>query len=54
MNQAVLHRRPRPMQLLQQGVPLSLLMDLVMGPRSEELLVEEDRRSASPVAAPQR
>ena len=29
------------MALLQQGVPLSLLLDLVLGPRSEELLVEE-------------
>ena len=35
--------RSRPMALLQQGVPLSLLLDLVMGPRSEELLVEEHR-----------
>ena len=31
------------MALLQQGVPLSLLLDLVLGPRSEELLVEEHR-----------
>jgi hypothetical protein len=38
--------RLRPMALLQQGVPLSLLLDLVLGPRSEELLVEEHRGSA--------
>ena len=30
-----------PMSLLESGVPLSLLMDLVLGPRSEELISEE-------------
>ncbi len=29
------------MALLRSGVPLSLLLDLAYGPRSEELLVEE-------------
>ncbi len=29
------------MALLGNGVPLSLLLDLVFGPRSEELLVHE-------------
>lgn len=35
---------PRPseaMSLLSSGVPLSLLMDLVLGPRSEELFTHE-------------
>jgi hypothetical protein len=35
--------RPSPMALLQQGVPLSLLLDLVLGPHSEELLELEGR-----------
>ena len=30
-----------PMSLLESGVPLSLLLDLVLGPRSEELMTEE-------------
>ena len=30
-----------PMALLANGVPLSLLLDLALGPRSEELLREE-------------
>ena len=34
-----------PMALLASGVPLSLLLDLVLGPRSEDLLDRE--RSAS-------
>jgi hypothetical protein len=34
------------MALLSGGVPLSLLIDLVFGPRSEELLTQE--RSAQP------
>ena len=42
---------PRPsetgMALLSSGVPLSLLLDLVLGPRSEELLDAE-----RPVPAP--
>ena len=29
---------PSPMTLLRGGVPLSLLMDLVLGPQSEDLL----------------
>jgi hypothetical protein len=32
---------PAPMALLSSGVPLSLLMDLVMGPHSEDLLSHE-------------
>lgn len=32
---------PGPMALLQGGVPLSLLMDLVLGPCSEDLLWNE-------------
>lgn len=35
-----------PMALLAGGVPLSLLLDLVLGPRSEELLAEERIRIA--------
>ena len=30
-----------PMALMGGGVPLSLLLDLVLGPRSEELLADE-------------
>lgn len=38
----VLHRGAvSPMQLLADGVPLSLLLDLFWGPRSELLLHEE-------------
>lgn len=33
--------RPTPMSLLEHGVPLSLLLDLAFGPRSEELLRDE-------------
>jgi hypothetical protein len=29
------------MRLLERGVPLSLLLDLALGPRSEELLAHE-------------
>jgi hypothetical protein len=32
---------PAPMALLSSGVPLSLLMDLVLGPCSEDLLSHE-------------
>jgi hypothetical protein len=32
---------PAPMALLSSGVPLSLLLDLVMGPNSEDLLTHE-------------
>lgn len=38
------------MALLASGVPLSLLLDLAYGPRSEELLVGE-RPDARPPAA---
>ena len=38
---APVSRMAPPMRLLAQGVPLSLLLDLAMGPRSEELLREE-------------
>ncbi len=34
-------RTATPMALLANGVPLSLLLDLAFGPRSEELLREE-------------
>ena len=30
-----------PMRLLESGIPLSLLLDLVMGPQSADLLDEE-------------
>jgi hypothetical protein len=32
---------PAPMALLSSGVPLSLLLDLVLGPNSEDLLIHE-------------
>ena len=32
---------PAPMALLSSGVPLSLLLDLVLGPDSEDLLSHE-------------
>ena len=32
---------PAPMALLSGGVPLSLLLDLVLGPNSEDLLSHE-------------
>ena len=32
---------PPPMALLSSGVPLSLLLDLVLGPHSEDLLTHE-------------
>jgi hypothetical protein len=34
-----------PMRLLQSGIPLSLLLDLVLGPESADLLAQE--RSAA-------
>ena len=36
-----LHVTPSPMTLLSGGVPLSLLLDLVLGPNSEDLLLHE-------------
>lgn len=36
-----LHVTPAPMTLLSGGVPLSLLLDLVLGPNSEDLLIQE-------------
>jgi hypothetical protein len=36
-----LHVTPAPMTLLSGGVPLSLLLDLVLGPNSEDLLMHE-------------
>ena len=30
-----------PMRLLESGIPLSLLLDLVLGPHSSELMAEE-------------
>ena len=35
---------PAPMALLSSGVPLSLLIDLVLGPASEDLLRQERRQ----------
>lgn len=32
---------PTPMRLLEGGIPLSLLLDLVLGPHSEDLLRAE-------------
>ena len=32
---------PAPMTLLSSGVPLSLLLDLFLGPHSEDLLAHE-------------
>jgi NAD-dependent oxidoreductase involved in siderophore biosynthesis len=32
---------PAPMALLSSGVPLSLLLDLALGPNSEDLLTHE-------------
>ena len=32
---------PAPMALLSSGVPLSLLLDLFLGPNSEDLLTQE-------------
>ena len=46
MSTAPLEAPPRPsaaMSLLGSGVPLSLLLDLAYGPRSEELLAAELR-----------
>ena len=37
---------PAPMALLSSGVPLSLLIDLVLGPNSEDLLSHEHGDSA--------
>lgn len=45
---------PRPyaaMSLLQHGVPLSLLLDLALGPCSRELLEHERPPGAHPPAA---
>jgi hypothetical protein len=35
-----------PMRLLESGIPLSLLYDLVLGPESADLLVEEQHSAA--------
>ena len=32
---------PAPMTLLSSGVPLTLLLDLILGPQSEDLLTHE-------------
>ena len=39
-----------PMTLLRGGVPLSLLMDLVLGPQSEDLLRAERRTAATGIS----
>lgn len=44
-----IHPSSSTMALLGSGVPLSLLLDLAFGPRSEELLAVE---SASPSVSP--
>jgi hypothetical protein len=38
----------RAMALLASGVPLSLLLDLALGPRSEDLLEQEPRPMPAP------
>lgn len=35
-----------PMTLLEHGIPLSLLLDLVLGPQSEDLLRHEGGEAA--------
>ena len=40
-----------PMRLLENGIPLSLLLDLAMGPRSAELLDQEHAELRSPDVA---
>ena len=42
--------RPSPMTLLRGGVPLSLLMDLVLGPQSEDLLRGERAVAAARIS----
>ena len=46
------------MRLLESGIPLSLLYDLVLGPESSDLLDEEQHSAADrrlvPVAQPRR
>lgn len=41
MDTATQHSSEAAMALLGNGVPLSLLLDIVCGPRSEELFVHE-------------
>ena len=47
-----------PMRLLESGIPLSLLFDLVLGPESADLLDHEQPSAADrglvPVAQPRR
>ena len=43
---------PSPMTLLRGGVPLSLLMDLVLGPQSEDLLRGERDLAAGRLTEP--
>lgn len=40
-----------PMRLLESGIPLSLLYDLVLGPESDELLQEERPAPGEPLSA---
>ena len=40
---------PAAMTLLEHGIPLSLLLDRVLGPRSEELLRDERPTPRVPV-----
>lgn len=54
MSTAPIEAPPRPwaaMALLGSGVPLSLLLDLAFGPRSEELLAAERAPRQRPPAA---
>ena len=37
---------PAPMTLLSSGVPLTLLLDLFLGPQSEDLLTHELHRES--------
>lgn len=39
-----------PMALLESGIPLSLLLDLVLGPDSEDLFWQEDHADATAVS----
>ena len=42
-----------PMAMLESGIPLSLLLDLVLGPQSADLL-EHERRPGQPKPQPAR
>lgn len=56
MSTAPIAATPHPSQtamaLLGHGVPLSLLLDLAFGPRSEEILLVERAQLPAPRSAP--